>query len=72
MILTGDVWAELIELGLLTGAETCALCFEPPRVLVDVARAPILLCAAHAAATLQQLQADLQVLDRAPRSSVPA
>src|SRR5258707_576546 len=39
MILTGDVWAELIELGVLTGEETCALCFEPPRVLVDVARA---------------------------------
>ena len=72
MILSSDVWAALIELGVLTGEETCVLCFEPARVLVDVARAPILLCPAHAAATLQQLQADLQALALAPRSSVPA
>lgn len=72
MVLTGEVWGELIELGVLSGEETCALCFEPPRVLVDVARAPILLCPAHALATLQHLQADLQVLDSAPRPSVPA
>ena len=72
MVLTGEVWGELIELGLLTGAETCALCFEPPRVLVDVARAPILLCPAHALGTLHSLQADLQALDSAPRPRVPA
>jgi len=71
MLLTSEVWAELIELGVLSGEETCALCFEPPRLLVDVARAPILLCPAHAAATLQQLQADLQLLEHAPRPSVP-
>jgi hypothetical protein len=72
MVLTGEVWGERIELGVLTGAETCALCFEPPRVLVDVARAPILLCPAHAASTLAQMQADLLALDSAPRPSVPA
>ncbi len=72
MLLTGAVWAELIELGVLSGDETCALCFEPPRLLVDVARAPILLCPAHAASTLQQLQADLHALDLAPRPGVPA
>ena len=72
MVLTGAVWGELIELGLLTGQETCALCFEPPAVLVDVARAPILLCPAHALSTLNSLQADLLALDSAPRPSVPA
>ena len=72
MVLTGEVWGELIELGLLTGEETCALCFEPPRVLVDVARAPILLCPAHALSTLHSLQADLQALDTARWPSVPA
>ncbi len=72
MVLTGAVWGELIELGLLTGQEACALCFEPPAVLVDVARAPILLCPAHALSTLRALQADLLALDTAPRPSVPA
>ena len=72
MVLTGAVWGELIELGVLSGEETCALCFEPPRVLVDVARAPILLCPAHVLTTLQQMQADLQALDSLPRPSVPA
>ena len=72
MLLTDEVWGELIELGVLTGQETCALCFEPARVLVDVARAPILLCPAHARTTFQQLQADLQALDSASRPSVPA
>jgi len=60
MVLSGDVWGELIELGVLIGDETCALCAERPVVLVDVARAPILLCPTHAAATLRQLQADVQ------------
>ena len=72
MVLTGEVWGELIELGVLTGEETCALCFEPPAVLVDVARAPILLCPAHALSTLNSLQADLLALDTALRPSVPA
>jgi hypothetical protein len=57
-----DVWAELIELGVLDGQETCALCREQPCVLVDVARAPILLCASHARTTLEQLESDLQQL----------
>jgi len=60
MVLSSEVMGELIELGVLSGDETCALCTEPPVLLVDVARAPILLCAAHAAATLRQLQTDLQ------------
>jgi hypothetical protein len=60
MVLSTEVWAELIELGLLDGQETCALCREHPWVLLDVARAPILLCASHAQATLDQLQSDLQ------------
>ena len=72
MILTGEVWGELIELGVLTGEETCALCFEPPAVLVDVARAPILLCPAHALSMLRTIQADLLALDTAPRPGVPA
>ena len=72
MVLTGEVWGERIELGVLSGGETCALCFEPPRLLVDVARAPILLCPAHAASTLQQMQADLQALASAPRPAEPA
>ena len=62
MVLSGEVWSELMELGLLRGDETCALCFERPLLLVDVARAPILLCPAHAQATLRQIQTDLQVL----------
>jgi len=60
MVLSREVWGELIELGVLRGDETCALCAERPVLLVDVARAPILLCPAHASATLRQLQADWQ------------
>jgi len=60
MMLSSDVMGELIELGLLNGDETCALCAERPVLLVDVARAPILLCPAHAASTLRQLQSDLE------------
>jgi len=60
MRLSSDVMGELIELGLLNGDETCALCAEPPVLLIDVARAPILLCPTHAATTLRQLQTDLE------------
>ena len=66
MVLSGEVWSELMELGLLRGDETCALCFERPLLLVDVARAPILLCRAHEQATLRQLQADVQALAMPP------
>ena len=62
MVLSDDVWAELVQLGLLDGQETCALCRERPAVLVDVARAPILLCIRHAQATADQLLADLAAL----------
>ena len=68
MVLSGEVWGELIELGVLSGDETCALCGERPVLLIDVARAPILLCPAHANATLRQLQTDLQ--DSAARPAV--
>jgi hypothetical protein len=67
MVLTGDVWVELIELGVLDGQETCALCPERPLLLLDVARAPVLLCAEHARRVSAQLQADLsQLAARAP------
>jgi hypothetical protein len=62
MVLSEDVWSELVSLGMLDGQETCALCRERPLVLVDVARAPILLCAAHARETAAQLAADLRAL----------
>ena len=62
MVLSDNVWAELVQLGLLDGQETCALCRERPSVLVDVARAPILLCTQHAQATADQLLADLAAL----------
>ncbi len=61
MMLSSAAWSELIDLGVLQGEETCALCFERPAILVDVAKAPILLCPAHARATLEQIQSDLQV-----------
>lgn len=66
MVLSDNVWAELIQLGLLDGQETCALCPAAPSILVDVARAPILLCLAHAQATAAQLAADLAALSPAP------
>jgi hypothetical protein len=62
MVLSDDVWAELVQLGLLDGQETCALCRSRPSILVDVARAPILLCVQHAQATADQLLADLAAL----------
>ena len=62
MVLSDNMWAELVQLGLLDGQETCALCRERPSVLVDVARAPILLCTQHAQATADQLLADLAAL----------
>jgi hypothetical protein len=62
MVLSADVWAELVQLGLLDGEETCALCPLRPAILVDVARAPILLCRDHAQRTVAQLLADLSAL----------
>ena len=59
MVLSEAEWRELIELGALDGDETCALCGERPLVLLDVARAPILLCAVHAQEVAKQLQRDL-------------
>ena len=57
-------WRELIELGVLDGDETCALCRERPLVLLDVARAPILLCAVHADEVMKQLRHDLESVVR--------
>lgn len=66
MVLSEDVWAELVTLGMLDGQETCALCRERPLVLLDVARAPILLCGAHAQQAAEQLLADLRHLAAEP------
>jgi hypothetical protein len=60
MVLSATLWRELIELGMLDGEETCAQCRERPLVLLDVARAPILLCAAHARALQTELEKDLE------------
>ena len=65
MVLSEDVWRELMEIGLLEGEETCALCRERPVVLLDVARAPILLCAEHANQIIAKLQTDLESVKRA-------
>jgi hypothetical protein len=62
MLLTAQLWHELIELGVLEGEETCALCRERPHILLDAARAPVLLCPAHARTLADQLVADLQQL----------
>ena len=62
MVLSEDVWRELIEVGLLEGEETCALCRERLVVLLDVARAPILLCATHAREVSLKLQNDLAIV----------
>ena len=64
MVLSEDVWRELIEVGLLEGEETCALCRERPVVLLDAARAPILLCATHTQEVITQLQNDLESVKR--------
>ena len=63
MLLTQAVWRELLELGVLEGDETCALCRERPLILLDAARAPVLLCPAHARALAGQLLADVADLD---------
>jgi hypothetical protein len=60
MLLSETVWRELTEIGLLEGDEACALCAERPLILLDVARAPILLCVAHATEVVRQLQMDLE------------
>jgi hypothetical protein len=60
MLLSEMVWRELTEVGLLEGDEACALCAERPLILLDVARAPILLCSAHATDVVRQLQGDLE------------
>jgi len=59
MRLSEMVWRELTELGLLEGDEACALCPDRPVVLLDLARAPVLLCTKHATEVARQLQADL-------------
>lgn len=64
MVLSAQVWHELIDLGLLDGEETCALCRERPQLLLDAARAPVLLCPAHGQAFADQLSADLAQLIR--------
>lgn len=63
MVLTPTLWHELIDLGLLDGAETCALCPAAPHILLDVAKAPVLLCPTHARNLVALLQADLQQLN---------
>ena len=62
MVLSAQVWHELIDLGLLDGEETCALCGERPEILLDAARAPVLLCPAHGQVIADQLSADLKQL----------
>ena len=67
MVLSAQVWGELLDLGLLAGDETCALCRERPRILLDAAKAPVLLCLAHARLLADQLNADLhQLVHAAP------
>ena len=66
MLLSPVAWAELIELGVLDGDDTCVLCRERPQILVDVAREPVLLCALHAQAVAQTIQIDLQELAGPP------
>lgn len=63
MVLTPILWHELITLGLLEGTETCALCRAAPHILLDVAKAPVLLCPAHARELITHLQADLHQLN---------
>jgi hypothetical protein len=53
MLLSPVAWAELIELGVLD---------RDDRILVEVAREPVPLCAHHAQAVAQTLQIDLQEL----------
>jgi hypothetical protein len=62
MVLSALLWHELIDLGVLEGHETCALCRERPQILLDAARAPVLLCPAHAQAIAGQLADDLNQL----------
>lgn len=69
MLLSEMVWRELMGVGLLEGDEVCALCPERPLVLLDVARAPILLCTAHATEVVRQLQVDLEEGQRFPRGA---
>jgi hypothetical protein len=57
MLLSPVAWAELIELGVLDGDD---------KILVDVAREPVLLCALHAQAVAQTIQIDLQELAGPP------
>ena len=64
MVLSAQVWHELLDLGVLEGDETCALCRERPRILLDAARAPVLLCPEHAHKLAGQLNADLQQLSQ--------
>jgi len=59
MRLSETVWRELMEVGLLEGDEACALCPDRPVVLLDLARAPVLLCTKHATEVSRQLQEDL-------------
>jgi hypothetical protein len=68
MVLSDQAWQELIGLGLLDGDETCTLCRERPHILLDAARAPVLLCPAHARVLADQLLADLQQLTRTGES----
>ena len=62
MVLSEQMWRELIDLGVLEGDETCNLCREQPRILLDAARAPVLLCPAHAQLLAEQLLTDLKYI----------
>ncbi|HLE27365.1 MAG TPA: hypothetical protein VI793_04565 [Anaerolineales bacterium] len=64
MVLTEDVWRESLDLGLLDGDETCALCHERPVILLDVARKPTLLCETHVHTVVEQLLNDLKDVER--------
>ena len=64
MMLTAELWRELLEFGLLDGNETCALCRERPVVVLDVAQSPVLLCESHTRKVVEQLQKDLEELVR--------
>lgn len=63
MILDRILWNELVEIGVLTGEETCLRCGLPPAVLWDNAHAPVLLCLQHARELHGELGHDMQCIE---------
>jgi len=66
MMLTAELWRELLDFGLLEGEETCALCRERPVVMLDIAKSPLLLCEIHTRQIVEQLQNDLEKVGSEP------